>query len=369
MLALIPLAGLTVFLLIKALPGDQTGRDFRQLYAAGYMLRTGQASQLYDIKVQRAVQHELFSSGAGDYIYFLRPAYEAILLAPFSLLPYRSAYYCFLALNAVLVAVTIVMLSPELGWTTVYVSAIVLCFMPVSIALFAGQDSILLTVILTASCKALDRDRPLTAGIIAGLAMFKFQLMIPIFLLFLVWRYWKFCCGFILSAVGLGIVSISIVGIHQFDSYFRLLHEVDRNKALAVHLMGNLHGLLVGAFGNVPPKAVIAADVSLAGLLAIFLPRLQEGRDALLLAIPAAVICSYYLFSHDLTVLLLPIIGVTIARQTTNLLWCSALLLVLAPTAMMSRPYLMALLLTFFLLELAQAHRRAGGSVRASAVS
>lgn len=358
LLALIPVAGLTILSLIKALPGDKTGRDFRQLYTAGFMLRTGQASQLYNMKSQRAVQQKLFFGGAGGYIYFIRPPYEAVLLAPLSLLPYRSAYFCFLALNVILLGVTIAMLAPHSGWTTVHVAAIVLSFMPVSIALFAGQDSILLTVILAASCKALDRERPLIAGMIAGLALFKFQLMIPIFLLFLVWRYAKFCCGFVLSALGLGMLSISITGIHQFDSYLRLLQEVGGSKAIAP-LMPNLHGLLVGLLDSIPQKAVIAVNLGLASLLAIFLPRLQKGRDALLLAIPAAVLCSYYVLNHDLTLLLLPIIAVMIVPQTTNLVWSSALLLLLAPTAMMASSYLVAVPLTFFLLELARSHRRA----------
>jgi hypothetical protein len=353
LLGLIPFAVLTIVLLIRALPGDETGRDFRQLYAAGCMVRTGQASRLYNMEVQRSVQQKVASAGSGGYIPFIRPAYETILLVPFSLLPYRTAYFCFLGLNVLLLGVTITMLSSGSVWSLVQVSSIVFCFMPVSITLFAGQDSVLLAVILAASCKALDRRRPLLAGVTAGLALFKFQLMIPIFLLFLVWKRWKFCYGFALSALGLGLVSISVIGVHQVGSYIRLLHEVDRTMTLGVPLMANLRGLLAGSMGGISEKTVIAADVGLGLLLAIFLFRLQDRRNALLLAIPAAVLCCYYLFSHDLTLLLLPIVSVMTARQATNLAWWSALLLLLAPTALMTHSSWVAVPLGFFLLEFA----------------
>ncbi|MGA3103234.1 MAG: glycosyltransferase family 87 protein [Terriglobales bacterium] len=353
LLGLIPFAGLTIVLLIRALPGDQTGRDFRQLYAAGFMVRTGQASQLYNMEIQQSVQQRVVSGGSGGYIPFIRPAYEAIFLMPLSLLPYRTAYFCFLGLNVLLLGVTITMLSSGSVWGVVQVSSMVLCFMPVSITLFAGQDSVLLAVILAASCKALDRQRPLVAGVIAGLALFKFQLMIPIFLLFLLWKRWRFCYGFALSALVLGLVSISVTGVHQLGSYIQLLQEVDRSKTLGVPLMANLRGLLVGTMGGISEKAVIAADVGLGVLLAIFLLRLQERRNALLLAIPAAVLCCYYLFSHDLTPLFLPIVAVMTARQPTSLAWWSALLLLLAPTALMTHSSWVALPLGFFLLEFA----------------
>ena len=353
LLGLIPFAGLTIVLLIRALPGDQTGRDFRQLYAAGCMVRTGQASRLYNREVQQRVQQEVVSGGSGSYIPFIRPAYEAIFLAPFSLLPYRTAYFCFLGLNVLLLGVTITMLSSGSVWGVVQVSSMVLCFIPVSITLFAGQDSVLLAVILAASSKALDRQRPLMAGAIAGLALFKFQLMIPIFLLFLVWKRWKFCYGFALSAFGLGLVSISVTGVHQLGSYIHLLQEVGRSKTLGAPLMANLRGLLVGTVGGISEKTVIAANIGLGLLLAIFLLRLQERRNALLLAIPAAVLCCYYVFGHDLTVLLLPIIAVMTARQATNLAWWSGMLLLLAPTALMTHSSWVAVPIGFFLLEFA----------------
>jgi hypothetical protein len=361
LLALIPFSLLVLASLIKKLPGDKTGRDFRQLYAAGYMVRAGIGSQLYNMEIQNSVEHKLVPGGYGGYIPFIRPAYEAILFEPFSFLPYRTAYIFFLALNILLLATTVVMLSPRSGWGLLRVAGIAVSFLPVSIALFQGQDSILLTLLLAVSSLALDRDRPLLAGVFAGLGLFKFQLTIPIFLLFLAWRRWRFCCGFVVSALGAALVSIWLTGFPQVSEYLYLLHGVDSNKTLKVSVMGNLHGLIVGTtlgtMGSIPEKTLIAIHLALGMLLALFLPRLK-GRNALLLAIPAAALCSYYLFNHDLTVLLLPMIAVMTAPHAPNLLWFSALLLLLAPALLTAHLYLVALPLSFFLLELALTGRR-----------
>ena len=85
-------------------PGALRGHaDFRQLYAAGYMVRTGHASELYDTRAQQQFQDALVGNDERA-LPFIRPAYQALLFVPFSLLPYRSAYLAFLAVNLVLLA-------------------------------------------------------------------------------------------------------------------------------------------------------------------------------------------------------------------------------------------------------------------------
>ena len=349
------LLGLTAFattlLLVRNIPGDKSCKDFRQLYAAAYMMRTGQGSTIYDADAQRRTQRDVVS-GSGCYIPFIRPAYEALLFAPLSLLPYRAAYVSLLCLNLVLLVVFVAVMSRGSPWDGALAAGIVLSFLPVSIALFAGQDSVLLTLILAASCVLLDRQRPLAAGAVAGLGLFKLQLTIPILLLFLAWRRWRFCAGFALSGLLIALISIPVAGVHQFASYMHLVQQVSSNKGLAVPLMPNLHGLLLGTMGWIPPAATVAADLAVACLLAIFLPRLR-GAHALMLAIPAAAFCSHYLFNHDLTPVLLPIIAMMTMPESGVLARCSALFLLLAPTVLLTHSSFVAIPLGLFLLALA----------------
>src|SRR5262245_35186262 len=67
-----------VFLIPAILDGHS---DFRQLYAAAYMVRTGHAGQLYDYESQKAFQDSLVSQ-AEIALPFVRPAYQALLFAP-----------------------------------------------------------------------------------------------------------------------------------------------------------------------------------------------------------------------------------------------------------------------------------------------
>src|SRR6266853_656494 len=71
--------------------------DFRQLYAGGYLARTDPAN-LYDYSRQKEVQDALVSQAPG-VLPFIRPAYEASLVAPLTHLPYRIAYFSFLCIN------------------------------------------------------------------------------------------------------------------------------------------------------------------------------------------------------------------------------------------------------------------------------
>src|SRR6478752_5014662 len=123
--------------------------DFRQLYAAGYMVRTGHAGELYDIRAQKQFQDALVGSDERA-LPFIRPAYQALLFVPFSLLPYRSAYLAFLAVNLLLLALAFWLIRPRMKnlariWRGLPIF-VFLVFYPIALALMQGQDSILLLV-------------------------------------------------------------------------------------------------------------------------------------------------------------------------------------------------------------------------------
>ena len=175
--------------------------DFRQLYAAGYMVRTGHASELYDARAQQQFQNALVGNDERA-LPFIRPAYQALLFVPFSLLPYRSAYLAFLAVNLLLLAMAFWLIASTMRnlariWRGLPVF-VFLVFYPIALALMQGQDSILLLVLLAAALVALDRGREMMAGMLVALGLFKMQIVIPIALLFLLWRRWRFFAGFAL---------------------------------------------------------------------------------------------------------------------------------------------------------------------------
>src|SRR5713101_5957895 len=150
-----------------------------------------------------------------------------------------------------------------------------LVFLPVAATLMQGQDSIVLLTLLSGATASLDRGREFRAGILLGLALFKFQIVIPIALLFLVWRRWRFTAGFSVSALIAGTLSLGLVGLEQSERYARSLismntglspHANDLSYPIPVQFMANLHGLVVGVSGgHLPAFWVHMAAIALSG--------------------------------------------------------------------------------------------------------
>ena len=305
----------------KALRGHA---DFRQLYVAGYMVRTGHRTQLYDYAAQTYFQNTLVSNDERA-LPFIRPAYQALMFVPFSLLPYRTAYLGFLLLNVLLLALAFLILQPRLrGLSRVWPGlppALFLGFYPVALALMQGQDSILLLALLAAALVSLERNRDLTAGALAGVGLFKFQIVVPIVLLFLLWRRWRFVKGFMFSAILVGLLSFitsgwaeTVVFVHSLLSVGAGLPAVpgEINFPLRINIMANLRGLIYGLASLRAPRLWLQATTLLLSSLVVISVRArgrqQRGGDALILAITAGVVVSYYLFIHDLSILLIPIV-------------------------------------------------------------
>src|SRR5881296_1661909 len=315
----------------KALRGHA---DFRQLYVAGYMVRTGHRTQLYDYAAQTYFQNTLVSNDERA-LPFIRPAYQALMFVPFSLLPYRTAYLGFLLLNLLLLALAFLMLQPRLrGLSRVWPGlppALFLGFYPVALALMQGQDSILLLALLAAVLVSLERNRDLTAGALAGVGLFKFQIVVPIVLLFLLWRRWRFVKGFMFSAILVGLLSFITSGWAETVVFVRSLLSVGAglpaapggvNFPLRVNIMANLRGLIYGLASSRTPRAWLQVTTVLLSFLIFILIRVrarrrQHGGYALILAITASVVVSYYLFIHDLSILLIPIV-LTLDRFITG---------------------------------------------------
>ena len=305
----------------KALRGHA---DFRQLYVAGYMVRTGHRTQLYDYAAQTCFQNTLVSNDERA-LPFIRPAYQALMFVPFSLLPYRTAYLGFLLLNVLLLALAFLILQPRLrGLSRVWPGlppALFLGFYPVALALMQGQDSILLLALLAAALVSLERNRDLTAGALAGVGLFKFQIVVPIVLLFLLWRRWRFVKGFMFSAILVGLLSFitsgwaeTVVFVHSLLSVGAGLPAVpgEINFPLRINIMANLRGLVYGLASLRASRLWLQVTTLLLSSLVVISMRArgrqQPGGDALILAITAGVVVSYYLFIHDLSILLIPIV-------------------------------------------------------------
>ena len=350
---------------IVLLPGGMRGlADFRQLYAAAYMVRTGNGHDLYNYEVQKRFQSQLVAADQRA-VPFIRPAYQALLFAPLSLLSYRKAYLVFLASNLVLLGVSYVLLRSRLkglasrfSWLPL---ALFLSFLPVSIAILQGQDTIILMTLLAAAMVFQERHQDFTAGVLVGLGLFKLQVVLPIFVLFVVARRWRFVTGFFGAATLAAVVSGWVLGFGRIGTFLAWLWSVGSGAAshtgavdivLDTSYMPNIRGLIGGLAGGVLPESYLQLlTLGLSG--AVFFGVGVWGRaklrspNALVLAITTSAAVTYYLLIHDLSVAMLPILmmlsrvieaGDNLTRLDRLSAWFATVLLV-APMCIFPLPH------------------------------
>jgi hypothetical protein len=261
-------------------------------------------------------------------------AYETFLFVPFSYLRYPVAYFLFMAWNAALFVLSFILVKPFLhGLSVVWKLlpiGIFLGFLPVTIALILGQDSILILALFSLATVLLCQNRDLSAGALVGLAFFKFQIVIPIAFLFLVWRRWRVFAGICLSAAIATAASCMLVGLSGMHSYIELLTSMSGDAAhyrygLITVAMPNLRGLISALIeGTVPASMSQAITLSISILLILwvgFAGRMaSRGRAALPIAITAATLVSYHILIQDLSMLLIPV-SLTLERCVGANLW------------------------------------------------
>lgn len=305
--------------------GSAERADFRQLYAGGYLARTDPAN-LYEYAWQKKVQDALVSKAEG-LLPFIRPAYEAWLVAPLTHLPYRMAYFGFLCINLLLLMACFfvgrdifsrkgIIAQPRPGLQ-------LFAFFPVTVAILQGQDSILFLLGVCLVYRLLRSGRGFLAGAILGLLLLKPQVALPL-ALFLIVRYgFSLFAGF---AVGGSIVFAASVVLVTWQGFLALVRVLLLTGSVSVSqniptgsfgvfpfIMPNIRGLISGlAAWFLPGRIVFALTIVLTTCLVLWAIRTLRGTgfdfDAVFsLSTACAVLVSYYLHIHDLTVLQVPL--------------------------------------------------------------
>ena len=146
--------------------------DFTIFYTAGKCIIQGHGRQLYDLETQFAIQREFASEvkRRENPLPFNHPPFEGLLFAPLARLPYVAAYLVWAAFN---LAPSLHGIFPGLPLLAMF------AFFPLVMALMQGQDSILLLFLYGLAFLALAAGRAFVAGLCLGLALFKFQLVLP----------------------------------------------------------------------------------------------------------------------------------------------------------------------------------------------
>jgi Glycosyltransferase family 87 len=301
--------------------------DFAAFYTAGKILRSHESGSLYDLARQWQVQQEFASSVKirSSPLPYIRPPFEALLFLPFAYLKYSAAIVVWTGLQlALLFLVPFLLVSGNASgsfslprpWLQ---GLLCLGFYPVAFDLIQGQDSIILLLLLTLAFTSFRRGLEFRSGIYLAVGLFKFHLVIPLFIVLLLKRRYKAVAGFLSAAFALLLISVALVGWPGLISYSKYLSGLNRTPlqmGINSSVMPNIRGLLTPFLGRQPvPPALIAALLLVSFLGMIISVRIwRSDEDSLLtglgfsFCIVFTLVTSYYTTSHDLVLLILPLL-------------------------------------------------------------
>ena len=308
LLALIAVAILLCGFGIWAARGPSAEKtDFALTYVAAHIVHDGNGNHLYDTSLQVKLRDSMFRNPSP--LYFEHPPFEALALSPLAILPFRTAYLVWTLVNVVALLGVMAWLRSSLRWPLEDISylSLWLIFAPVLVAIYQGQSSIAVLAAYAAAFVYLQKDRPLTAGAMFGVALLKFQFAVPFVIILLLRRQWRFVAGFSLTGIFLGLCSLIGIGWSGIADYVRLLSHIGNNPqnvsyGSAVD-MPTLHGLTFVIAGRMISATGLNVTVAIASLALIAWVAMKWNRKswetAFAAAVAASLLCGSHMFTQD----------------------------------------------------------------------
>lgn len=209
--------------------GIPLGADFAGFYVAAQILNHGQADQLYNRTLHDELYHELLpGEEARASIPYVHPPFVAGLFRPLARLPYAMAFGIWLVVTAILYLLAWRLLLKAIPWPdrnqNLLILLLAFSFEPFLFECWLGGQLSVLAFCSFAVCyAALQRDRPVSAGMALGLCFYKPTLLILILPLLLIGRRWRTLLGMCVTGVALVCLSILLVGWHVSLGYLNVL--------------------------------------------------------------------------------------------------------------------------------------------------
>jgi hypothetical protein len=350
--------------------------DFRHLYTAGYLVRTGQGHDIYNYEVAKRVQEQLVSPKAITAV-FNHLAFEALLFVPFSLFHFRTAYFLWIGVNISLLICCFTFLrryyEPLRSIWSFLPAAMFACFFPFAFTIIEGQDSIVLTTLMAGAVLLMEKRSHYLAGVVLAAGLFKFQLVLPIVALAAVWRKWKIVYGFLMGALLVVCMSLAIVGVSSvrtYSDYLLALSSADQQVyGVQPLFMANLRGLFSGLTESTLGHGT-SQILTIFASVALFLWACRQ-KASISVAITTSILVSYHCLHHDLSLLVIPLVLAPYEEKFSGTIWLWAAVLFAAPGVTFAwgiPSWVVAIPMIIFLWQIAQrnghlssyAHRAAG---------
>ncbi len=308
--------------------------DFRAIYAAGTLARTD-PSHLYDLGRQKQIEDDLVAK-SDLAIPFGHLPYDALIFLPLSLLNYKQAYLSMIVCNLILMfgcflaarkefSKTIPTWQPQPG-------LILFSFLPTSIAVAQGQDSLLMLLILCLTWRFLDRDHSFVAGLVLANMLIKPHLALLV-AFFVALKYgWRFIAGFAAGGVAIAATCFPFLRHGEWRSLLHVylsLSLVSGNSNAQEAAMGifpwampNLRGIALMTLGRALSShalfIVVCLMTALAVLFGAIAVRRLPPRTGFAMALVITELAGYNLEPHDMVILLLPLVLIDTSQSPAS---------------------------------------------------
>src|SRR5262249_48451422 len=205
---------------LRGVSASKESADFAHFYTLGYLARLHHVSTLYDATALRQAHIDLVPSSSAHVYPPVYPPQVALMFAPFSVMSYEHALLVWNALTAMLYAVIVwtawKSVSDRLPNRAMAFTAAA-AFPPLWSLLLTGQNTIIVLAALWAGWLALERKRPMLAGLALGVLAIKPQFGIPFAVIVLAGREWAMLGGALTSVAVQGCAVWLMLGWEAFE--------------------------------------------------------------------------------------------------------------------------------------------------------
>ena len=320
--------------------GDVIGSDFRAFYTAGWMVRHGQSTRLYDFEQQQEVQRQLDiqpgAHRARGVSAYLNPPHFATAMAGLARLPYAAAFTAWTLATLAAFCASIGLMRPFLpslhgprGWLLM---ALALGFMPVYFTLSGGQNTAFSLLLFTLIFLALQKGRDWLAGVLIAVGLFKPQLFLGLLPLLALGKKPRALLGFLIGASLVWVWTVETCGTHALGDWLATVRSpfYQQNVVRLSYNMFSWQAFWRLLLGVNTLSSLVGWSFALAtfGALCVLWHRFAttttkdaDANDQLLnlyaLTVGGTVLMVPHLFAYDLALLVLP--GLVLTDRTVRL--------------------------------------------------
>ena len=295
--------------------GTLRGVDFLQFYAAGWMVASGRAWQLYDWDAFARTLPTLVP-GIGDLLFLpVYPPQLALVFAPFGKVSYLSALAVWTLVSVALYAGAVwavLRTWPALRTYRLQAWCFALGFPPFLQLIAHGQVASLAMPLMVAALYGVRAGRPVLVGLALGSLAFKPQLGAFALAAIVLWPSWRLIAGLV---VGCGLqlaLVVTIVGTTPLRDYLGVLERLAASAGEFEPKLWAMHSLRGGFELLLGQNRLATACWALGAVGVVWLARrawhrhhAQDVRFAVLCVV--GLLLNPHLYIYDLVLMAVPL--------------------------------------------------------------